>query len=49
MDLDDVIPSPQYQICHSVVLRGLVRGAVPPGRDMEGGTARWRPWLRRPW
>ena len=52
MDLDDVIPSPQYRICHSRVYRGPAPGcvgrsapgdqcpALPLGHALEGGPAR---------
>ena len=47
MDLDDVIPSPQYQICHSHVARAplpavwdalhrVTMAALPLGHALEG-------------
>jgi hypothetical protein len=47
MDLDDVIPSPQYQICHSRVARAplpavwdvlhrVTMAALPLGHALEG-------------
>ena len=47
MDLDDVIPSPQYQICHSRVARAplvavwdalhrVTMSALPLGHALEG-------------